>query len=143
MKVAHRRLGQCRRCLSTPASSRKRSSPVAWTTLGIVPVHEVGVDGTGRAYFTMRLVRGQDLSQIFARARTRKAGWSQERALGVVLKVCEAMAYAHSRGVIHRDLKPANVMVGRLWRGLCHGLGAREGPRPAPRNALPAGALAR
>jgi serine/threonine protein kinase len=79
---------------------------------GIVPVHEVGVDAEGRAYFTMKLVKGRDLKTIFDLVFEGKEGWNETRALGVILKVCEAMAYAHSKGVIHRDLKPANVMVG-------------------------------
>ncbi len=81
---------------------------------GIVPVHDLGIDQRGRCYFTMRLVRGRELKEILDLARERKEGWSTTRALGLVLKVCEAMAFAHSKGVVHRDLKPSNVMVGRF-----------------------------
>ena len=81
---------------------------------GIVPVHELGLDEQGQVYFTMRLVHGRDLESIFDLALRDEEGWSQARAVGVLLKVCEAMAYAHSKGVVHRDLKPGNVMVGRF-----------------------------
>ncbi len=81
---------------------------------GIVPVHELGIGSDGRAYFTMRLVKGEDLGKIFQHVRTGQEGWSQMRALGVMLKVCEAMSYAHSKRVLHRDLKPANIMVGKF-----------------------------
>ncbi|HEX6881823.1 MAG TPA: bifunctional serine/threonine-protein kinase/formylglycine-generating enzyme family protein [Planctomycetota bacterium] len=81
---------------------------------GIVPVHELGVDERGAVFFTMRLVRGRDLKEVFERVRAGDAEWTVTRALWVMLKVCDAMTYAHSKGVIHRDLKPANVMVGRF-----------------------------
>ncbi|MFT5292448.1 MAG: serine/threonine protein kinase, partial [Planctomycetota bacterium] len=80
---------------------------------GVVPVHELGVDAEGRVYFTMRLVKGQDLSTVFAKVHEGDPDWSRTRVLGVLLKVCEAMSYAHEKGVVHRDLKPANIMVGR------------------------------
>ncbi len=80
---------------------------------GIVPVHELGIDADGRVFFTMKLVKGQDLAHIFELVGQRQNGWTQTRALNVLLKVCEAMAYAHAKGVIHRDLKPPNIMVGR------------------------------
>ena len=79
---------------------------------GIVPVHELGLDPEGQAFFTMKLVRGRDLDAIFELVRDGREGWSQAKALGVLRKVCEAMSYAHDKGVVHRDLKPANVMVG-------------------------------
>ena len=79
---------------------------------GIVPVHEVGLNVRDEPFFTMKLVDGQDLARVFELVKARRDGWTVPRALGVVLKVCEAMAYAHSRGVVHRDLKPSNVMVG-------------------------------
>ncbi len=99
---------------------------------GIVPVHELGLDSSGRVYFTMKLVKGEDLRQIYEHVLTGKDGWNQTRALGVLLKVCEAMSYAHDKGVIHRDLKPANVMVGKYgevyvmdW-GLARVLGKKD-----------------
>jgi len=79
---------------------------------GIVPVHELGIDDNGVVFFTMQRVRGRDLEDVFLLVPDEVDGWSVTRALGVLLKVCEAMAFAHSKGVIHRDLKPANVMVG-------------------------------
>ena len=79
---------------------------------GIVPVHELGLDADGRVYFTMKLVEGRDLQAIFDLVFLEKEGWNETRALGVILKACEAIAYAHKKDVIHRDLKPANVMVG-------------------------------
>ncbi|MEQ1892473.1 MAG: bifunctional serine/threonine-protein kinase/formylglycine-generating enzyme family protein [Planctomycetota bacterium] len=79
---------------------------------GIVPVHEVGVDEDGRAYFTMKLVRGRTLGEVFAAHAADDPEWSTARVLAVIARVCEAMAFAHDRSVIHRDLKPANVMVG-------------------------------
>jgi non-specific serine/threonine protein kinase/serine/threonine-protein kinase len=79
---------------------------------GIVPVHEMGLDASGRLFFTMRMVRGQDLKRVFELAGRSEEGWTTTRVVGVLLKVCEALSYAHARGVLHRDLKPANVMVG-------------------------------
>ncbi|MEZ5967210.1 MAG: bifunctional serine/threonine-protein kinase/formylglycine-generating enzyme family protein [Planctomycetota bacterium] len=81
---------------------------------GVVPVHEIGLDAHGRVYFTMRLVKGRTADQVFGLARECEDGWTLTRALEVILKVCDTLAYAHQKGVIHRDLKPTNVMVGRF-----------------------------
>ncbi len=80
---------------------------------GIVPVHELGLDSEEHVYFTMKLVKGRTLKEVFELVAKGEEGWTRTRALSVLLKVCEAMAYAHAKGVIHRDLKPGNVMVGR------------------------------
>ena len=81
---------------------------------GIVPVHELGLDGDGRVFFTMTLIQGQTLKEILELAREGSDDWTVTRTLNVLLKVCDAMSYAHNKGVVHRDLKPANIMVGRF-----------------------------
>ena len=82
----------------------------------IVPVHDLGVDPQGRAYFSMKLVRGRSLEDILtARLNGDKATLAEfglRKLLDVFSQVCLALEYAHARGVIHRDLKPANVMIG-------------------------------
>ena len=81
---------------------------------GVLPVHDLGVDSEGRLFFTMHLVRGSSLKTGFARVGAGDDGWSLARAVGVLVKICETVAFAHAKGVIHRDLKPSNVMIGRL-----------------------------
>jgi len=78
----------------------------------IVPVHDLGVEGD-KVFFTMKLVGGRSLSQLFAEAHARDRSPERlEQLLRIFLKVCDAVSFAHSRGVVHRDLKPTNVMVG-------------------------------
>jgi formylglycine-generating enzyme required for sulfatase activity/serine/threonine protein kinase len=79
---------------------------------GIVPVHDLGLDADGQPFFAMKLVQGRELGEVMGLARANARGWSTTRVVGALLKVCEAVAYAHTKGVVHRDLKPANVMVG-------------------------------
>ncbi len=79
---------------------------------GIIPVHELGLNEDGRLYFTMPLVDGGDLAEILRQVHAGEDNWTVTRAVGVLLRVCEAMGFAHSRRVVHRDLKPANIMVG-------------------------------
>ncbi len=79
---------------------------------GIVPVHEVGLDDDGHVFFTMKLVKGETLRAVFERVHSGSKDWTRTRVLGLLLRVCEAMSYAHAKGVIHRDLKPSNIMVG-------------------------------
>jgi hypothetical protein len=82
----------------------------------IVPVHNLGIDPDGRAYFSMKLIRGQSLEDILEKRRQNDPEtlerFGLRRLLDVFLQVCQAIEYAHARGVIHRDLKPANIMVG-------------------------------
>ena len=77
----------------------------------IVPVYEIGVDDAGTYYFTMKLIHGQTLGQFLASLDALAPGDRLYRALQIFLKVCDALAFAHDRGVIHRDVKPENIMV--------------------------------
>ncbi|MBL7221236.1 MAG: protein kinase [Phycisphaerae bacterium] len=78
----------------------------------IVPVHELGRDEHGAIYFTMKLVKGRSLAEILTASRDGAETHSLGEMLQMFLKVCDGVAFAHSRGVVHRDLKPANIMVG-------------------------------
>jgi eukaryotic-like serine/threonine-protein kinase len=81
----------------------------------IVPVHDIGVDADGRMFFTMKLVEGQTLSErIAALPEGPIAHDTLLNLVDVVVKICDALAFAHSRGVLHCDLKPGNVMVGEF-----------------------------
>jgi serine/threonine protein kinase len=73
---------------------------------GIVPVHETGTLPDGRVFYAMKLVAGKRADRYL------ETGPSLSERLRVVQRVGEALAYAHSCGVLHRDLKPQNVMVG-------------------------------
>ena len=82
----------------------------------IPPVHELCVDAQKRLFFAMKMVHGRSLAQVLDQLRqTPRAAekeWPLARLLTIFVNVCNALSYAHSRGVIHRDLKPANIMVG-------------------------------
>jgi serine/threonine-protein kinase len=79
----------------------------------IVPVHDLGLTPDGDLFFTMKLVRGASLESAIARAAGGdETGFGAHRRLRLFLQLCQAVSFAHSRGVLHRDLKPANVMLG-------------------------------
>ena len=103
----------------------------------IVPIHELGIDEQGTKYFTMKLVRGHTLTK-WVRASSSDRGTPSylTELLQIFLKVCDALAFAHSKGVVHRDLKPDNIMIGSFgevyvmdW-GLAHILHREGGGRP-------------
>jgi WD40 repeat protein/serine/threonine protein kinase len=77
---------------------------------GIVPVYELGQFADQRPFFSMKLVRGETLAELLSSRKTFHE--NLPRLLGIFEQVCQAMAYAHNKGVVHRDLKPANIMIG-------------------------------
>lgn len=82
----------------------------------IVPIYELGVDEQNRLFYTMKLVRGITLKKVIelmahgVEATLKK--YPLPTLLTIFQKVCDAVAFAHSRSVIHRDLKPENIMLG-------------------------------
>jgi WD40 repeat protein/serine/threonine protein kinase len=101
---------------------------------GIVPVYALGQYPDGRPYYAMRFIRGTSLKQAIERyhnpppsppLRGRRAGrqgvqrnLELRQLLGHFIAVCNAIAYAHNRGVVHRDLKPSNIMLGEFGETL-------------------------
>jgi WD40 repeat protein/serine/threonine protein kinase len=111
---------------------------------GIVPVYGLGQYADGRPFYAMRLIKGEsfkDAIEKFHKAQSSNAGervLELRKLLARFIAVCNAIAYAHSRGILHRDLKPSNIMLGQYgetlvvdW-GLAKPLGRRteeEGPQ--------------
>ena len=117
----------------------------------IMPVYDMGFEpGNHHPFLVMKWVRGRDFEKVIQGLRkgepTGLGGVEEEtetptralsRLLDSFLKICDAVAYAHSRGVIHRDLKPKNVMTGEFgevlvmdW-GLAKPISSGSAPRPA------------
>jgi serine/threonine protein kinase len=82
----------------------------------IVPVYELGVDEQDQLFYTMKMVRGVTLKKIIELLAAGTAATVKKYPLAALLtifqKACDALAFAHSKGVIHRDLKPENIMLG-------------------------------
>src|SRR5262249_19125626 len=77
----------------------------------IVPIHDMGLLADGRPYYTMKLVEGEDLKARLSRRG--KAGEGRTELLQIFGRVCQAMAFAHQKGVIHRDLTPENIRLSK------------------------------
>ncbi|MCM8526842.1 MAG: protein kinase [Lentisphaeraceae bacterium] len=82
----------------------------------IIPVHEINCDTNDNVYFTMKYVQGDNLETVISMLRKNDPvyleNYSLSRLLNIFLRICDGVAFAHSKGVIHRDLKPENIMVG-------------------------------
>jgi tetratricopeptide (TPR) repeat protein len=100
---------------------------------GIMPVYDVGQLADGRPFFAMKLIQGRTLAELLAERGD--PGHDLPRFLRYFEAVCQAVGYAHARGVIHRDLKPANVMVGAFGevQVMDWGLAKRLGESPEGR----------
>lgn len=81
----------------------------------IPPVHELGFDTDQNAFYTMKFVRGVTLTDVLLGIRKSKGSYAEQyplsRLLNIFQKVCDAVAYSHSKGIVHCDLKPDNIMI--------------------------------
>ena len=109
----------------------------------IVPVHDLGVDADGNLFFAMKRVHGRSLDSILKALRNGDEELAQHFSLPRLLtsfgQMCQAVHYAHTRGVLHRDLKPANVMIGGLGEVLVMDWGLAKRIPPLPGGADPFG----
>jgi tetratricopeptide (TPR) repeat protein/tRNA A-37 threonylcarbamoyl transferase component Bud32 len=120
---------------------------------GIVPVYSLGAYGDGRPYYAMRFIRGDSLKKAIDRFHKDEALRSDLGRRSLELRkllrrftdVCNAIEYAHARGVLHRDIKPGNIIVGKHgetlvvdW-GLAKATGRSE-PGAAERTLMPSSA---
>ncbi|MDP2313047.1 MAG: bifunctional serine/threonine-protein kinase/formylglycine-generating enzyme family protein [Pseudomonadota bacterium] len=100
--------------LDVPAARARFRSEVAITARlqhpGIPAVYDHGALADGRPWFTITLVEGQTLADIFTGGD--RTSETRRRFVSLIQRVADTVGYAHSRGVLHRDLKPANLMVG-------------------------------
>jgi serine/threonine protein kinase len=81
----------------------------------IVPVHEIGVDRSGSPYFTMKLLRGKTLAKLIKDLKDgnlNRKKFDLQRILRVYVKICNAIAFCHSKNIIHLDIKPDNIHIG-------------------------------
>ena len=104
---------------------------------GIVPVYGLGQYADGRPFYAMRFIRGDSLKEAIAKFHADGRPWREKslelrELLERLIDVCNALQYAHDRGVLHRDLKPGNIMLGQYgetlvvdW-GLAKPLGAQS-----------------
>ena len=87
----------------------------------LLPIHDLGHLPNGQLYFTMKIAEGESLSKRIKQLHqtrskntfaTEGQPYSLRRLLSAFKQVCDAVAYAHQRGVIHRDIKPDNIVIG-------------------------------
>ena len=82
----------------------------------IIPIYDLGVNELDKPFYVMKLMRGESMQHVFMALSRGDPGALERYPLGELLlilqKVCDAISYAHSKGVVHRDLKPENVMLG-------------------------------
>src|SRR5579859_1424750 len=120
----------------------------------IVPIHDLGIDSQGRIYFSLKLIEGESLKGIIEKRKTNqelasgvryKDVYTPLRMIEIFISVCQAVAYAHAKGVIHRDIKPDNIMLGRYGEVLVvdWGIAKVVDPKIAPEDqkTIPMSAL--
>ena len=84
----------------------------------IVAIHNMGIGSDNKPFFTMELIPGDSLRDIIRKLKSGEPGYAarynQDMLISIFNKVCDAVAYAHSRNVIHLDIKPDNIRIGQF-----------------------------
>lgn len=82
----------------------------------IIPIYDLGLTEDNTPFFTMKLIEGDDLQVILDKINSNDqesiSYYNRDRLLEIFLKVCDAIEYSHSKGVLHLDIKPSNIQVG-------------------------------
>ncbi len=112
---------------------------------GIIPVYALGIDANDRPCYAMRFIRGESLKEAIVgfhgEGSSQQDGGGRSLELRKLLRrfsdVCNAVEFAHTRGVIHRDIKPGNVMVGPYGETLVVDWGLAKILSPSARSELP------
>jgi serine/threonine protein kinase len=108
----------------------------------IVPVYELGIDEHGEVFYAMKYVRGTTLDEVLRGLRSGRSQSIDKYPLATLLtvfqKICDAIAFAHSKGVVHRDLKPENVMIGAYGEVLVMDWGLAKNMTSGSRSDRPA-----
>lgn len=92
----------------------------------IAPIHDVAVDGSGRPYYTTKLLEGRTLAVALA-----QGGWSLPQTLTAIVRVCEALGHAHERGIAHGEVSEEHVELGGHGEVYLVGWSATAGGEPA------------
>ena len=84
----------------------------------ILPIYDLNIDGQDKPFYAMKMVKGYTLEEIIQKVRSEDKEFTEEynlnKFLQIFIKICEAVNFAASKGVIHRDLKPENIMIGKF-----------------------------
>lgn len=106
----------------------------------IVPVYHAGVDEDGNVYYAMKYVHGRTMSDVVEDSHSGERSLFRERykllqLLGSFIDVCNAVDFAHSRGILHKDIKPANIVLGEHGQTILLDWGLADRYDKAPRES--------
>ena len=108
-------------------------------------MHDFGILPGHGVYYTMTFVQGESLRQIIDKLDAKDPHYIEEYDLhtliGIVRKICDAIAFAHSKEIIHRDIKPENILVGKFGEVILMDWGLAPAPTPPPWSPSPSSLL--
>ena len=116
-KMTLRKVAQAKPLKETSNSKEKFISEARLTAYlehpNIVPVYDLGMDNDA-PFFTMKLIEGENLSDLLKSLKKNPESLNLAELMQIFLKVCDAVAFAHDKGIVHLDLKPGNIRLGKF-----------------------------